>query len=138
MTHDSIGLGEDGPTHQPIETLAMCRSTPNNLTIRPADGNEVSGAYVIALESRTRPSVISLTRQNLPQLHGSSVEKTLLGAYTLQEFGVDAGASPQIILVGSGSEVAICVDAAKLLQADGVKVITTMFIKILLVVYVFL
>jgi len=60
MTHDSIGLGEDGPTHQPIETLASCRATPNLLTLRPADGNETSGAYAVAIENRTRPSVVRL------------------------------------------------------------------------------
>ncbi|KAJ1924678.1 Transketolase, partial [Coemansia sp. S17] len=71
MTHDSIGLGEDGPTHQPIETMAMLRATPNYLNFRPADGNEVSAAYLAALQHSDRPSVLSLTRQNLPQLEGS-------------------------------------------------------------------
>ncbi|KAG1220071.1 hypothetical protein G6F68_021294 [Rhizopus microsporus] len=63
MTHDSIGLGEDGRTHQPVETLALARATPNMLTFRPADGNEVSGAYLVAIQNKTRPSVIALSRQ---------------------------------------------------------------------------
>ncbi|ORX72465.1 transketolase [Linderina pennispora] len=113
MTHDSIGLGEDGPTHQPIETFAMLRATPNYLNFRPADGNEVSGAYYAALTHATRPSVLSLTRQNLPQLEGSSIENTLKGGYHLKTYG--AAAQPDLVAVGTGSEVSIAVDAAKLL-----------------------
>ncbi|ORX99045.1 transketolase [Basidiobolus meristosporus CBS 931.73] len=115
MTHDSIGLGEDGPTHQPIETLATLRATPNTLVFRPADGNEVSGAYLSAFQNKTRPSVIALTRQNLPHLEGSSIENVLKGGYVLQ--GSD---KPQIILVATGSEVSIIVDAAKELEKKGV------------------
>jgi transketolase len=74
MTHDSIGLGEDGPTHQPVEILPLLRATPNCLTLRPADGNEVSGSYAVAIESSNRPSVLCLSRQNLPHLEGSSAE----------------------------------------------------------------
>ncbi|KAF9994169.1 Transketolase, partial [Modicella reniformis] len=81
MTHDSIGLGEDGPTHQPIETMALIRATPNLVDLRPADGNETSGVYLFAIEAKTRPCVMALTRQDLPQLEGSSVEKTLKGGY---------------------------------------------------------
>lgn len=117
MTHDSIGLGEDGPTHQPIETLAGIRALPNLLSIRPADGNEVSGAYLAALQSSTRPSVLIFCRQNLPQLAGSSLEKSLMGAYVL----VDA-ASPSAVLVATGSEVHIAVKATEVLKADGVPV----------------
>jgi transketolase len=117
MTHDSIGLGEDGPTHQPIETLAGIRALPNLLSIRPADGNEVSGAYLAALQNSTRPSVLIFCRQNLPQLAGSSLEKTLKGAYVL----VDVG-SPAAILVATGSEVHIAVKAAELLKAEGVAI----------------
>ncbi|KAJ2779827.1 Transketolase [Coemansia javaensis] len=117
MTHDSIGLGEDGPTHQPIETLAMLRATPNYLNFRPADGNEVSGAYMAALQHAHRPSVLSLTRQNLPQLEGSSVEQTLKGGYTLATYGAGAsGAAPDLLLVGTGSETSLAVDAAQLLS----------------------
>lgn len=115
MTHDSIGLGEDGPTHQPIETLASIRALPNILALRPADGNEVSGAYLAAFENTTRPSVLILTRQNLPNLEGSSIENTLMGAYTLVE---TPGA--QVILAATGSEVSLAVDTAKVLKAQGI------------------
>ncbi|KAJ1971844.1 Transketolase [Dimargaris verticillata] len=111
MTHDSIGLGEDGPTHQPVEAAAMLRATPNLLFFRPADGNEVSGAYLAAMENVHRPSVLSLTRQGLPNLEGSAVEKALYGGYVLQDV-----ANPQLVLVATGSEVAISVDTAKLLE----------------------
>lgn len=83
MTHDSIGLGEDGPTHQPVETLEQIRVMPNLNLIRPADGNEVTGAYISAIENPFTPTVLALSRQNLPNLEGSSVEKTLKGAYVL-------------------------------------------------------
>ncbi|KAI1315533.1 Transketolase [Mortierella claussenii] len=116
MTHDSIGLGEDGPTHQPIETMAMVRATPNLVDLRPADGNETSGAYLFAISTKDRPSVLALTRQDLPQLEGSSVEKTLHGGYVLQEVE-----SADVTLVGTGSEVSLCVDAAKLLKEKNIK-----------------
>jgi transketolase len=119
MTHDSIGLGEDGPTHQPIETLALVRATPNIYTMRPADGNETSGCYLVALENDHRPSVIALSRQNLPQLEGSNVEAVRKGGYVLH-----AEEKPDVVLVATGSEVAIAVDAAKLLEKDGLKVQT--------------
>lgn len=109
-THDSIGLGEDGPTHQPIETLAHFRALPNCMVWRPADGNETSAAYYIALTSKHTPSIIALSRQNLPQLEGSVIEKSIKGGYVLQEV---EGA--QVTLVSTGSEVGIAVDAAKLL-----------------------
>ncbi|KAK3828536.1 MAG: transketolase [Benniella sp.] len=116
MTHDSIGLGEDGPTHQPIETMAMIRATPDLVDLRPADGNETSGAYLFAITTKHRPSVLALTRQDLPQLEGSSIEKTLHGGYVLQEVqGAD------VTLIGTGSEVSLCVDAAKLLAQKGIK-----------------
>ncbi|KAG0329962.1 Transketolase [Dissophora globulifera] len=116
MTHDSIGLGEDGPTHQPIETMALIRAMPNLVDYRPADGNETSGAYLYAIQTMNRPTVLALTRQDLPQLEGSSIEKTLKGGYVLQEVvGAD------VTLVGTGSEVSLCVDAAKLLKEHGIK-----------------
>ncbi|KAI8051433.1 Transketolase, thiamine diphosphate binding domain-containing protein [Syncephalis plumigaleata] len=117
MTHDSIGLGEDGPTHQPIETLAGLRALPNLHVLRPADGNEVSAAYIAAIESLETPSVICLTRQNVRQLEGSSIDNALHGAYTLAH---DANSTPNIILVGTGSEVEICVDAAAELAKQGI------------------
>ena len=118
MTHDSIGLGEDDPTHQPIETMALIRATPELVDLRPADGNETSGAYLFAISAKGRPSVLALARQDLPQLEGSSVEKTMKGGYVLQEV---QGA--QVTLVGTGSETSLCVDAAQLLLKEhGVKV----------------
>jgi len=107
-THDSIGLGEDGPTHQPIETLAHFRALPNCMVWRPADGNETSAAYYIALTSKHTPSIIALSRQNLPQLEGSTIENAIKGGYVLHEV---EGA--QISLVSTGSEVCIAIDAAK-------------------------
>lgn len=107
-THDSIGLGEDGPTHQPIETLAHFRALPNCMVWRPADGNETSAAYYVALTSKHTPSIIALSRQNLPQLESSTIERAAKGAYVLHEVeGAD------ITLVSTGSEVCICIDAVK-------------------------
>ncbi|ORY89956.1 transketolase [Syncephalastrum racemosum] len=115
MTHDSIGLGEDGPTHQPIETLTISRATPNMLTFRPADGNEVSGTYLVAIENAHRPSVIALSRQNLPQLEGSSIEAVTKGAYILQD-----APNAKVAFVATGSEVSLAVEAAKKLADEGV------------------
>jgi transketolase len=115
MTHDSIGLGEDGPTHQPIETLASIRSLPNLLSLRPADGNETSGCYLAALENKHRPSVLIFTRQNLPHLEGSTIEKTLKGAYVLSDAPKAA-----VCFVGTGSEVSLCVETAQLLAKEGI------------------
>ncbi|KAI9307929.1 putative transketolase [Cunninghamella echinulata] len=118
MTHDSIGLGEDGPTHQPIETLALTRATPNMLTLRPADGNETSGAYLVALEKDNRPSVLSLTRQNLPHLEGSSIEAVRKGGYVLEP---ESDADPDVIIVGTGSEVALGLEGVQILRKKGIK-----------------
>lgn len=116
-THDSIGLGEDGPTHQPIETLAHFRALPNCMVWRPADGNETSAAYKVSLTHKSCPSILALSRQNLPQLEGSTIEKASKGGYLLQDV---EGA--QITLVSTGSEVSICVEAAKYLADNhGVK-----------------
>lgn len=116
-THDSIGLGEDGPTHQPVETAAWLRALPNMMFWRPADGNETSASYLVALKSAHTPSTLALTRQNLPQLEGSSIENASKGGYVLEE-AKDA----DITLVATGSEVAIIADAAKLLRDTGLKV----------------
>ncbi|WFD29661.1 transketolase [Malassezia sp. CBS 17886] len=115
-THDSIGLGEDGPTHQPIEAAASLRAMPNLDLWRPADGNETSAAYKVSLESLHNPSVLALSRQNLPQLQGSTMENAVRGGYVLAE-------NPQadITIVSTGSEVGICVDATKLLEERGIK-----------------
>lgn len=120
MTHDSIGQGEDGPTHQPIETLASLRAIPNLTVIRPADGNETSGAYKIAIEKakKNEPTLLAFTRQNVPNLAGTSIEGVTKGGYIL----VDSDGTPDIILIGTGSEVSLCVTAAEKLTAEGKKV----------------
>jgi len=115
-THDSIGLGEDGPTHQPIETAAALRATPNVAFWRPADGNETSAAYYVALTSNKTPSVLSLSRQNLPNLEGSTIEKAVRGGYILHE-----EANEDLTIVSSGSEVSIAYEAASKLKAEGIK-----------------
>lgn len=120
MTHDSIGQGEDGPTHQPIETLASLRAIPDLTVIRPADGNETSGAYKIAIEkSKTHAStLLAFTRQNVPNLAGTSIAGVAKGGYTI----VDSQGTPDIILIGTGSELSLCVSAAEKLTAVGKKV----------------
>lgn len=115
-THDSIGLGEDGPTHQPIETAAHFRAMPNCHFWRPADGNETSASYLVALKSKTTPSIISLSRQNLPQLENSTIEHAVKGGYVLHEVEGEA-----LTIVSTGSEVAIAVEAAGLLEKEGIK-----------------
>lgn len=110
-THDSIGLGEDGPTHQPIETLAHFRALPNMMVWRPADGNETSAAYYMALTSTKTPSILALTRQNLPQLENSTLASAIKGGYTLIE-----AENADITLVSTGSEVSLCVDTVKYLK----------------------
>jgi transketolase len=117
-THDSVGLGEDGPTHQPIEQLAAMRAMPNLRIIRPADANETIQAWEIAVNRGDSTGLI-LSRQKVPVLEGTArpgqVER---GAYIL----VESGDPPELLLIGTGSEVAVCVDAARLLAADGVAV----------------
>jgi len=118
MTHDSIGLGEDGPTHQPVEHLAMLRATPNINVFRPADTVETAEAWEIALCSQNTPSVLALSRQGLPtvRLEHKTKNLTALGAYVL----ADAIGKRQAILMATGSEVAIAMAARDLLQADGI------------------
>lgn len=120
MTHDSIGQGEDGPTHQPIETLASLRAIPDLTVIRPADGNETSGAYKVAIQKskENASTLLAFTRQNVPNLGGTSVDGVAKGAYTI----VDCAGTPEIILIGTGSEVSLCVTAAEKLTAEGKKV----------------
>lgn len=115
-THDSIGLGEDGPTHQPIETAVHLRAIPNLAFWRPADGNETSAAYRVALLSKETPSVLSLSRQNLPNLEGSTIENASRGGYVLHE-----EQDEDITIVSTGSEVSIAVAAAGKLKAQGIK-----------------
>lgn len=116
FTHDSIGLGEDGPTHQPVEQLWSLRATPNLDVIRPADANETALAWAHALNSKDRPSLFALSRQNLPILGNVPADAIEKGAYIVK----DSDATPDLILIATGSEVSIALDAAKLLDADGV------------------
>ena len=118
LTHDSIGQGEDGPTHQPVEHLVSLRAIPNLLVVRPADANEVSQAWRIAVMQKSRPTALVFTRQNVPTLdrgEDASAEGALKGAYVLS----DSEGTPDIILMASGSEVNVIVDAAEQLRADG-------------------
>ncbi|MGR3837127.1 MAG: transketolase [Cognatishimia sp.] len=118
MTHDSIGVGEDGPTHQPVEHCAISRATPNTYVFRPADTVETAEAWEIAVTSKSTPSVLSLTRQNLPTVRTEHKLKNLTeqGAYVLAE----AEGKRQAILIATGSEVAVAMEARDLLQAEGI------------------
>ncbi len=118
MTHDSIGLGEDGPTHQPVEHLAALRAIPNLNVFRPCDAVETLECWQLALEARERPSVMALTRQNLPQLRRTLDErnKCVAGAYEISK----AEGKAQVSIFATGSEVSLAVEAQKLLAAQGV------------------
>ena len=118
FTHDSIGVGEDGPTHEPIEQLAMFRAMPNFHMFRPADATETIAAWYSAVTSEKTPTALALTRQNLPQLSGSSRE-ALKGGYILQDSEKE---TPDAIIMASGSEVSLAVEAKKLLEKDGIDV----------------
>jgi len=119
-THDSIGLGEDGPTHQPVEQLTALRAIPGLDVVRPADANETAWAWRMALEHTDRPTALALTRQNLPTLDRTTfaaAEGTARGGYVLAEA---EGGAPRVILMGSGSEVHLALAARDRLQADGI------------------
>jgi len=120
-THDSISLGQDGPTHQPVEQLASLRAMPGLVVIRPADANETAEAYRLMMPHKTRPVALVLTRQAVPTFDRSTMAPAsglAKGAYVL----VDAeGGKPHIILIGTGSEVALCVAAREILAEDGIK-----------------
>jgi len=118
MTHDSVALGEDGPTHQPVETLASLRAIPNLAVMRPADGNETSGAYKVAVLDRKFPTLLALSRQSLPNLAGSSVDSVARGGYVLS----DSDGTPELILIGTGGELHLCASAADKLREEGKKV----------------
>ena len=120
MTHDSIGLGEDGPTHQPVEHLAMMRATPNTIVMRPADATETAEAWEIAMSETKRPAVLCLSRQGLPAVRKEFKSKNLSaqGGYVL----ADAEGKRQAILMASGSEVAVAMEARDILQAEGIGV----------------
>jgi transketolase len=114
-THDSVGLGEDGPTHQPIEQLAEMRATPKLRVIRPADANETAAAWRVAVD-RDGPTGLVLTRQDVPVLEGTANGGVARGAYVLAE----AEGEPRLVLIGTGSEVSVCLDAAARLQGEGI------------------
>ena len=116
-SHDSVGLGEDGPTHQPIEHIASLRAIPNLDVIRPADANETAAAWKAILETTDRPSALILSRQNLPVLEGTSAEGVARGAYVI----ADADGMPDVIIIATGSEVAVALGARALLAAEGIK-----------------
>lgn len=116
MTHDSIGLGEDGPTHQPIEHLASFRAMPNILMLRPADPRETSGAYKVAVLNRKRPSVLALGRQKVSHLPGTSIEGVEKGGYIISD---NSSGKPDVILIGTGSELEIAAKAADELRKEG-------------------
>jgi transketolase len=120
-THDSIGLGEDGPTHQPIEQLAQLRAMPELVLFRPADANEVVEAWKVIMQLQHKPAVLVLTRQAVPTLDRSkyaAASGTAKGAYVLADA---PGGEPEVILMGTGSEIALCVSAYEQLTAEGVK-----------------
>ena len=119
FTHDSIGVGEDGPTHEPIEQLAMWRALPNVNTFRPADATETAAGWYLAITSTKTPTALVLTRQNLPQLPGSSKD-ALKGAYVVSE--AKDPENMKGILIGTGSEVSLAIEAQKVLAAQGIDV----------------
>ncbi len=121
FTHDSIGVGEDGPTHQPIEQLASLRAIPGVIVLRPGDANEVGEAYRVALSETEHPVILALSRQNLPTLDRTkygAANGTAKGAYVL----LDCDGTPDAILIGTGSEVQLCIESAEKLTAEGTKV----------------
>jgi len=121
FTHDSIGLGEDGPTHQPIEHLASLRAIPNLVTLRPADANEVVEAWRVIMQLRDRPAALILTRQAVPTFDRSkfgAASGVARGCYVLAD---TTDSRPQVILMASGSEVYLCVQAFEQLKTQGIK-----------------
>jgi transketolase len=116
MTHDSLGVGEDGPTHQPIEHVMSLRAIPNLLVFRPADAIETAESWALALKAANRPSVLALTRQNLPPLRTDAEMKTARGGYRLKA----AQAERQVVLVATGSEVSLACDVAAALEGKGI------------------
>ena len=120
LTHDSLGVGEDGPTHQPIEHLAIARATPGLLTLRPADANEVAEAWKVVMQLQHQPALLVLTRQALPTVDRTkyaSASGIARGAYVLAE---NAGARPDVLLIATGSEVSLCIDAFEQLSKEGI------------------
>ncbi|HEY3895935.1 MAG TPA: transketolase [Pseudonocardiaceae bacterium] len=121
-THDSIGLGEDGPTHQPVEHLAALRAIPGLDVVRPADANETAAAWKALLEKGTRPTGLALTRQNVPVLEGTDPVGVARGGYVLSDTASDLGGGlPDVLIIGTGSEVQLAVAAQQALAGEGIK-----------------
>lgn len=119
FTHDSIGVGEDGPTHQPIEQIMSLRMIPNLILIRPGDANEVAEAYKYALQEKHHPVILAMTRQNLPTLDRTKYAPAsglTKGGYALNDVP-----NPDVVIIGTGSEVSLCLEAGDKLAADGIK-----------------
>ena len=121
QTHDSIGVGEDGPTHEPIEQLAMLRAQPNFHVFRPADAKETAAAWYSAITSEKTPTALVLTRQNLPQLAGTGRD-AIKGAYIVAD---SAKETPDAIIIATGSELSLAVEAKELLLKDGICLLYT-------------
>ena len=120
FTHDSIGLGEDGPTHQPIEQLAALRAIPNLTVIRPADANETAQAWRMALKTKNGPTALVLTRQNLPTLDRNLMPPADNLAYGAYGLAGSKGTQPKLILMATGSEISIALEAMEKLSAMGI------------------
>jgi transketolase len=121
FTHDSIGVGEDGPTHQPVEQIASLRAIPGMIVLRPADANEVAESWRVAMGQTRHPMCLILSRQALPTIDRSkfaSASGTAKGAYVVADA---EGGKPDVILMGTGSEVALCMGAMETLRAEGIK-----------------
>jgi transketolase len=121
FTHDSIGVGEDGPTHQPIEQLASLRAIPNLIVLRPADANEVSEAWRVIMQMQHEPVALILTRQALPtidRIKYAAASGVAKGAYVLADA---PGGKPDVLLLASGSEVSLCLEAGEKLKTKGVR-----------------
>ena len=119
LTHDSIGVGEDGPTHEPVEQLTMLRAMPNFNVFRPCDAQETNAGWYLAMTSKTTPTALVLSRQNLPQIKGSSRE-ALKGGYVIDEWE----GTPEIIIIASGSEVTLAVEAKKRIRGKAIRVVS--------------
>jgi transketolase len=120
FTHDSIGLGEDGPTHQPIEQLASLRAVPNLVLIRPGDANEVTEAWKIAVQAKHGPVLLVLSRQPMPTLDRTKfapASGAAKGAYVVSDA---PGGKPDVILIGTGSELSLCIEASEKLKAEAI------------------
>jgi transketolase len=121
FTHDSIGVGEDGPTHQPVEQVASLRAIPGLIVLRPADANETTEAWKVIMQLHHQPAVLVLTRQALPTIDRSkyaAASGLIRGAYVLADA---ADGKPDVLLLATGSEVALCLDACERLKAEGIK-----------------